>query len=143
MANKRSRAASVPPTATPAPARPSAGSIVLAAVLDAGLVLVFVLIGRASHNEGLLGTLQTWWPFLGGLAIGWVLMRAWRSPQRIVWTGIGLWVATVAGGLLLRVASGQGVQLSFAIVTAVTVAVFLIGWRALALLVRKLSTPTD
>lgn len=115
----------------------------LAAVLDAGLVLVFVLIGRASHNEGLLGTLQTWWPFLGGLAIGWVLMRAWRSPQRIVWTGIGLWVATVAGGLLLRVASGQGVQLSFAIVTAVTVAVFLIGWRALALLVRKLSTPTD
>ncbi|KGJ71983.1 hypothetical protein GY21_18505 [Cryobacterium roopkundense] len=116
-------------------------SLTGAAALDAAFALLFVLIGRASHGEGLLGTLNTWWPFLGGLLIGWLVMRAWRSPQRIVWTGIGIWVATVAGGLLLRVASGQGVQLSFAIVTAITLGVFLIGWRGLALLVHRLSAP--
>ncbi|WP_081882204.1 DUF3054 domain-containing protein [Cryobacterium sp. MLB-32] len=102
-----------------------------------------MLIGRASHGEGLLGTLNTWWPFLGGLLIGWLVMRAWRSPQRIVWTGIGIWLATVVGGLLLRVVSGQGVQLSFAIVTTITLGVFLIGWRGLALLVGRLSAPNS
>jgi len=117
--------------------RSHAASIFTAGLVDAALVLAFVLIGRASHNEGLLGTLQTWWPFLGGLAIGWIAMRAWRSPQRVVWTGIGVWVATVAGGLILRVLSGQGVQLSFAIVTTIVLGVFLLGWRGVALLVRR------
>ncbi|MEO6200763.1 MAG: DUF3054 domain-containing protein [Cryobacterium sp.] len=107
------------------------------ALCDAALLLAFVLIGRASHNEGLLGTLNTWWPFVGGLAAGWLIMRAWRSAQRIVWTGIGIWLATVAGGLLLRIASGQGVQPSFAIVTTVVLGVFLLGWRGIALLVRR------
>lgn len=115
----------------------TAASVTAAAVLDAALVLTFVLIGRASHGEDLWGTLQTWWPFLGGLLIGWLVMRAWRNPQAIVWTGIGVWAFAVAGGLLLRVASGQGVQLSFAIVTTVTLGAFLIGWRGVAALVRR------
>lgn len=117
--------------------RPGTASVVVSAVIDAALVLVFVLIGRASHSETLLGALATMWPFLGGLAIGWVVMRAWRNPQRIVWTGIGIWVATVAGGLLLRAISGQGVALSFAIVTTIVLGVFLLGWRGIALLVQR------
>jgi hypothetical protein len=111
--------------------------VITAAAIDAALLLVFVLIGRASHSEGPLGALWTWWPFLGGLAIGWLVMRAWRSPQRIVWTGIGIWVATVAGGMLLRALSGQGVQPSFVIVTTIVVGVFLLGWRGIALLVQR------
>lgn len=126
-------------TSPTASAHATVAPITIAAVLDAAFVLAFVLIGRASHGEDLLGALQTWWPFLGGLLIGWLVMRAWRSPQRIVWTGIGIWLATVAGGMLLRVASGQGVQLSFAIVTTITLGVFLIGWRGLAALVRTLA----
>lgn len=117
--------------------RPGTAFVIVSVAIDAALVLVFVLIGRASHSEGLLGALETWWPFLGGLFGGWMVMRAWRSPQRIVWTGIGVWIATVAGGMLLRVVSGQGVQPSFAIVTAVVLGVFLLGWRALAPLVRR------
>lgn len=109
-------------------------AVIVPAAIDAALVLAFVLIGRASHSEGLLGALQTWWPFLGGLAIGWVVMRAWRHPRRIAWTGIGVWVATVGCGMLLRVASGQGVQPSFVIVATVVLGVFLLGWRGLALL---------
>lgn len=112
----------------------TAGQVIVSATTDVALTLVFVLIGRANHNEGLLGALVTWWPFLGGLAIGWIVLRAWRSPQRIVWTGIGVWVATVVCGMLLRAFSGQGVQSSFIIVTTVVLGAFLIGWRGIALL---------
>ena len=112
-------------------------SIITAGVLDAVLVLAFAIIGRLSHGESLTGLGVTFWPFLGGLIIGWLLVRAWRRPRSIVWTGLGIWIATVAGGLLLRLASGQGVQLSFAIVTTVVLGVFLLGWRAIAALVRR------
>jgi hypothetical protein len=101
------------------------------------LILVFVLIGRASHGEPitLLGTAETLWPFLAGLVVGHLLMRAWRHPFRIVWTGIGVWIATVVVGMLLRWASAQGVEVSFVIVAAIVLGAFLLGWRALALLV--------
>ncbi|TFB96886.1 DUF3054 domain-containing protein [Cryobacterium sp. HLT2-28] len=119
-------------------------SVIVPASLDAVLVLVFALVGRASHGEGLLGVLTTWWPFLGGLAIGWLVVRAWRSPRRIVWTGIGVWLCTVAGGMLLRLASGQGVQPSFIIVATIVLGLFLLGWRAIALLAARLRrTPSD
>ncbi|WP_022885982.1 DUF3054 domain-containing protein [Glaciibacter superstes] len=118
--------------------RARAATVIVAAVIDVVLVLVFVLIGRATHDEGLLGALETWWPFLVGLFVGWVVMRAWRSPRRIVWTGIGIWVSTVLVGMLLRVATGQGTQLAFVIVATLTLAVFLLGWRGIALLARRI-----
>ena len=113
-------------------------SALLAAGIDTALVLFFAVIGRASHGEDLLGVLTTWWPFLGGLTIGWLIMRAWHAPQRIVYTGLGVWLWTVAGGLLLRVVSGQGVQPSFIVVTAIVLGVFLVGWRGIAVLVRRI-----
>ena len=116
----------------PAPRLP-----LLALLTDAVLVTAFVLIGRASHSEGLLGTLITLWPFLVALAAGWLLTRAWRAPLRIVRTGLLVWVATVGLGLALRVASGQGVQLSFVIVTTIVLGVFLLGWRGVALLIAR------
>lgn len=112
--------------------------ISLAAGLDAALLLLFVMIGRASHNEGLWGALGTWWPFLAGLVVAWLVMRAWRTPVQIVWTGLGVWLITVVVALLLRVVTGQGVQTSFVIVTFVVVGAFLLGWRAVAWLVRRL-----
>jgi hypothetical protein len=82
------------------------------------------------------GLLGTWWPFLAGLVVGWVVMRAWRTPLDILWTGVGVWLVTVLAGMLLRVVSGQGVQTSFVVVTVLVVGVFLLGWRAVALLIR-------
>ena len=79
--------------------RMNAGSVVVAAAVDVIVVLVFALVGRASHNEGVLGLFGTAWPFLAGLALGWLGLRAWRHPYRTVWTGIGIWIATVAGGM--------------------------------------------
>ncbi|TFD71802.1 DUF3054 domain-containing protein [Cryobacterium sp. Hb1] len=115
----------------------SRSSISTAGAFDAALVLAFAAIGRLSHGESLAGLGVTYWPFLGGLIIGWLLLRAWRHPRRIVWTGVGIWIATVAGGLLLRLASGQGVQLSFAIVTTIVLGLFLLGWRAIAALLLR------
>jgi hypothetical protein len=117
--------------------RSTTATVVTSAALDAALVLLFVLIGRASHNEGIAGVLTTWWPFLGGLAIGWMLARAWRRPNALVWTGLVVWLFTVVGGLALRVLVGQGVQLSFAIVTTLVLGFFLLGWRAIWLLIRR------
>lgn len=111
--------------------RPSAASASLTAVIDVILVVVFVLIGRRSHTEGLtlMGTLETAWPFLAGLTVGWLVFRAWRRPRRIVATGIGVWLSTVIVGMVLRSVSGQGVQLSFVIVTTIVLGVFLLGSR--------------
>jgi hypothetical protein len=108
-------------------------------VFDVLLVLVFVLIGRASHKEDLsiLGILSTLWPFLVGLVVGHLVMRAWRAPFRIVWTGIGIWIATVVVGMLLRLVSGQGAALSFVVVATIVLGIFLLGWRAIALLVTR------
>ncbi|MFO7689518.1 MAG: DUF3054 domain-containing protein [Cryobacterium sp.] len=107
-----------------------------AGAADAVLVLAFVLIGRASHGEGLWAALETYWPFLLGLAVGWALLRAWRNPLTVL-SGLGIWASTVVVGLGLRAITGQGTQLSFMIVTAVVLGVFLLGWRALYALARR------
>jgi hypothetical protein len=121
---------------------PKPAVLSLAAGLDAGLLLVFVVIGRASHGgDGLWGVLGTWWPFLAGLAVAWAMVRAWRTPLQIVWTGLAIWAITVTVALLLRVASGQGVQVGFVVVTVAVIGLFLVGWRAIAQLLRHLRRP--
>jgi len=70
-----------------------------------GCVLVFVVIGRASHSKGesFPGLASTSWPFLAGLAVGWLAGRAWRRPLAIVPAGVAAWLGTVAAGMVLRV----------------------------------------
>ncbi|WP_061966089.1 DUF3054 domain-containing protein [Demequina aurantiaca] len=108
-----------------------------AAALDAGAILVFAVIGRATHEEGILGgnglgLLGTLWPFLAGAAAGWVLAKAWNKPCAWWPTGVIVWAATLGVGMLLRLVSGQGVAVSFMIVAALFLAVTLIGWRLIA-----------
>jgi hypothetical protein len=124
--------------------RPATRTALLALIADAVLVLVFVLIGRASHDENpVLGALVTYWPFLVALLAGWALARAWQNPLAVLRGGVPIWVSTVALGMLLRVLSGQGVQWSFVIVTSVVLAVFLLGWRAIARLVTSRRRPAS
>lgn len=113
-------------------------TIALALVLDVVLVVGFAALGRASHDSDILGGLwRTAWPFLAGLGVGWLVMTAWRAPTAPVRTGLGVWAATVVGGMLLRAASGQGTALPFIIVAAVTLLVLLVGWRLIAALVTR------
>ncbi len=106
----------------------------LAVVLDCCCVLLFVVIGRASHTKGesLAGIASTAWPFLTGLASGWLAARAWRHPGSLWPAGASAWLGTVALGMVLRVVSGQGIAASFVLVALIFLGLFLLGWRALA-----------
>lgn len=116
----------------------SARAVTAAALLDAAFVVVFAAIGRASHAEDVLGGLAvTAWPFLVALAAGWAVALAWRAPAAPLRTGMPVWALTVVGGMLLRAVSGQGVQVAFVIVASLVLGLFLIGWRAVAMLVRR------
>lgn len=116
-------------------ARPQVWVSALAA--DIIFVIVFCTIGRRSHAEGLTidGIAQTAWPFLSGTLLGWLLARGWVRPLAVAPTGIIVWIATVAIGMLLRKASSQGVAVSFVIVASIVTALFLLGWRAVTALV--------
>lgn len=103
----------------------------ISAVLDICCVLLFVVIGRASHAKGedLPGIASTAWPFLAGLGIGWLASRAWRRPGAMVPAGIAAWLGTVAFGMVLRVISGQGTAVAFIVVALAFLGATLLGWR--------------
>ena len=114
-----------------------------ALAIDVVLVIVFCAIGRRSHDEAnaLTGLATTAWPFLTGLAVGWLatvaLYRDKFDAFLIVPTGIVVWLSTLVVGMLLRVVSGQGTAFSFVLVAGTVLAVFLLGWRAVAKIVTK------
>lgn len=111
-----------------------------ALILDAVLVLVFAVIGRASHDEDPLGFLLTAWPFLVALLVGHLVAALLPARPRRPWSpawGAVVWLVTVAGGLLLRVAAGDTAQVPFIIVATLVLGVLLVGWRVVAALVRR------
>jgi hypothetical protein len=108
-----------------------------AIALDAGAIVVFAAIGRANHDEGILGArgiglATTSWPFLAGAAVGWVIATRFAKPCAWRPTGLTVWASTLVGGMLLRLASGQGVEVSFVVVAGLFLGVFLIGWRVVS-----------
>lgn len=96
---------------------------------DAICILVFAIVGRVSHAEGvgLAGVLQTAWPFLTGYLLG-LVAAGGRSPLSRRFA-VRVWVATVAVGMLLRLLTGAGVPLSFVVVTTLVLGALLLGWR--------------
>lgn len=106
---------------------------------DLVLVLLFALSGRSSHNESLTagGVLETAWPFLAALAIGWIAARLWRAPLQLFPQGICLWLITVAGGMALRILSGTTAEIPFVIVATLVLCLFLLGHRLIAGIIVK------
>ncbi|MGZ8177464.1 DUF3054 domain-containing protein [Williamsia sp. SKLECPSW1] len=119
--------------------------ILSAALADIVVIVVFVVIGRISHEDGLAitGILSTFWPFGIGAAVGWSvgyvvahvhteqIGRPHFRPERIVPDGLVIWVCTVAIGMILRDQFGQGIAVSFVVVASVFLGLFLLGWRGL------------
>ncbi len=108
--------------------------VVFAALTDVLAVVLFVVLGRRSHDEG--STLSAIFgvaaPFLIGLAAGWVVARAWRAPMALR-TGVTVWAVTVVLGMVLRHwAWDRGTAASFIVVATLVLGTFLVGWRALA-----------
>jgi hypothetical protein len=115
----------------PAPRR----QIVTAVAADVVAVLVFVALGRRSHDEGgnvVVETAKVAAPFLIALALGWAAARAWRAPRAMV-TGLVVWVVTVVAGMLLRrFVFDRGTATSFIVVATLVTGALLLGWRAAA-----------
>ncbi|MGO9560689.1 MAG: DUF3054 domain-containing protein [Acidimicrobiales bacterium] len=99
--------------------------------LDVLSVLVFVIIGRATHSKGdtVAGIASTAWPFLAGLAAGWLGGRAWKRPTAIAATGIAAWLGCVALGMTFRVIAGQGTAFAFILVALGFLGATMLGWR--------------
>lgn len=110
-------------------------------LIDLVLVVVFCVIGRLSHAEGIFGDLAgllgTIWPFVAALLIAHVVLMIRRVRRERMLPGLSIWAVTVVLGLVLRAVSGQGTALPFIIVTTLMLALFLLGWRAVLALVRR------
>lgn len=116
--------------------------IALIIVIDVILVAVFCVIGRLSHAEGVFsdipGLLGTTWPFLVAVLAAHAVMLIRRTPADRMLPGVVIWAVTVVVGLVLRALSGQGTAIAFMIVATLTLAVFLIGWRAVVGIARRM-----
>ena len=112
----------------------------LAFGIDVVAVVLFVVIGRRNHHEtgnAVAGAVRIVAPFLIALIVGWVVARADRNPMSLR-SGTVIWACTVVLGLALRrIVFQRGIALAFIIVATTTLGVFLIGWRALARVVRR------
>jgi hypothetical protein len=107
--------------------------VTIAATFDIVAVVAFVVIGRRSHDEGdaLSGLARVAAPFLIGLAVGWLVARAWKAPTSTT-TGMVIWPVTVAVGMAVRrFAFDDGTALAFIVVTSIFTGVLLVGWRVL------------
>jgi hypothetical protein len=107
--------------------------------IDTVIICLFAAIGRRSHGEtsALLGIATTALPFLAGMATGWLvaLLAFRRAPLRLR-DGIPVWLCTVAIGMLLRSLTHSGTAPSFILVATLFLGSGLLGWRALAGLIR-------
>jgi hypothetical protein len=111
----------------------------LAIGLDVFVVVLFVAIGRRTHDEGsaFAGVIKTALPFLLGLGAAWVAVRAWRRPTAVL-TGLAIWPLTVLIGMILRrTAFDSGTATAFVVVATLFLGAGLVGWRWVAGLLRR------
>lgn len=102
-------------------------------VLDLAAVLLFVGIGRSVHTRGvtLAGMASTAWPFVTGLALGWLALGVrHRSPTTLV-AGAIVAICTVAVGMTLRWVADQGIAVAFVFVALGFLGTTMLGWRML------------
>jgi ribose/xylose/arabinose/galactoside ABC-type transport system permease subunit len=100
-------------------------------IVDALVVVLFVVIGREDHgySSGISDYLRVSAPFLIGLGVTIVAVRAWRWP--LDWrTGAVVAVGTVVVGMLLRhFVWDDGTAGTFVIVTTAFLVAGMVGWR--------------
>jgi hypothetical protein len=111
----------------------------IAAGVDVVMVLLFAVVGRRSHSEAdtVAGVLLTAWPFLVatliGSVFGLIIRNRVAQGDAYGWgSAITVWVTTVIGGMLLRLAAGTGAAWPFWIVAFITLGILLLGWRLAA-----------
>ncbi len=114
--------------------------IALGMAYDAALICIFAAIGRHSHAEtgALLSVLATAWPFLAGMATGWLIsLLALRRVPLTVRDGVPVWLCAVTIGMALRGLTHAGTAFSFIVVATLFLGAVLLGWRAVAILTSR------
>lgn len=110
------------------------------AIIDVVLVVVFAILGRATHHEAitLIGVWQTSMPFIIGLAVGWVFVGfTTNRPERLWPEAAMIWVNTVAVGMVLRLLLGDTAMPTFILIAAGVLAVLLALPRVAAILIAQ------
>jgi hypothetical protein len=113
---------------------PDRRQVATALAADVAAVVLFVVIGRRSHDEGnaLAELARTALPFLIGVAAGWGAVRAWRRPTALM-TGVAIWPVTILVGMMARRwLFDRGTATSFVVVATLFVGALLVGWRVVA-----------
>jgi F0F1-type ATP synthase assembly protein I len=114
-----------------------------ALALDAALVLAFAALGRRSHDEGgsaIGGAISVAAPFLIALGAAWLIPAVRRRPRAVVSGATVCAVTLIVGMVVRRTVFDRGTALSFVIVATCVLAAFLIGWRVVALTIRRRTT---
>jgi hypothetical protein len=100
--------------------------------LDTALIALFAAIGRRNHAEtgALADVLTTAWPFLAGMAAGWLIsvLIFRRVPVRVR-EGVPVWLSAVALGMVLRGVTHRGTAFAFIVVATLFLGAALLGWR--------------
>ncbi|AQP44438.1 DUF3054 domain-containing protein [Tessaracoccus flavus] len=109
--------------------------------LDLTAVVVFAVIGRASHGLDPLGVVSTAWPFLAACLIAWVALGALGNDGRGARAAIIVWLTTLLAGMALRIASGDTAAPAFFIVATLFLGGAFGGWRVVDLLRRRRYRP--
>lgn len=107
----------------------------VAAGLDLACVVLFVVIGRASHagNPSSHSFVEVLLPYLVGLTVGWVALLR-MGAARAMSLAAGVLIASTTwgvGALVRRLGFQEGVAFTFLLVSAALLIVSLVGWRAL------------
>ena len=104
--------------------------------MDAFVVLLFVVIGRETHDEGnaLVEFFETAAPFFIGLAVGWGLVARRKVSPPVV--GVVVWASTLIVGMFVRrLVFDDGTAFSFVLVATLFLGAGMLGrrlvWRRL------------
>ena len=110
-----------------------------AALADTASILAFALLARVAHNSpelplNFVGWLDTAWPFLTGIILGWLVNLAAKwNPSKVAPGGVAVWLIAVVTGLgIWGVRHAAFPHWSFIMVAGSMSALFLLGWRGLA-----------
>jgi hypothetical protein len=113
---------------------PSSRIAALAFAADVTAVVVFAAVGRSTHGESgdLFALLGTAAPFLVGLGAAWATPTVRANP-----TGLRAGLVALAGSAVLGLALRAGFAaalppLTFVLISVVSLAVLMLGWRALS-----------
>lgn len=108
-------------------------------ILDLVAVVIFAIAGRASHGLNPAGVLVTAWPFLVACLVAWGALFLLKDDGYGVRAALVVWLVTLAGGMGLRLASGDTAAPAFVIVATLFLAATFIGWRLIAWALRRRS----